>query len=458
MVKLSKWSPTAAGLTRSTADSHAGYVCHAHIVAHMEETILPPLQATGLLSLSDVKPTTEAVEGEATEAAKPAPVEHKAPVIENPDGVIHFLLCELLNYKDVEDKDATIQSTEKPAPESSTANVDATMVDIASSIAASTPTEAKDAKKPGKQEFKVEEHPIYIYRCFLLQCLTELLSCYNRTKIEFINFKRSAPPQPMTPSKPRSSVVNYLLTDLIPIGTLDHAETTALRKKMATSSWADSLLTALLNKTGERLVDRDRDPTDADDEPDLLFVRKFVLENILKAYKDASTSSESLDIKYARMLSLADLMNHIMQSKETSSVATDPSVSDRSTLQLRRIMFDKGFIAALTGSIADIDLNFPGAKRAVKHILRPLKTLTQTAIDLSDAGKITIAPGQGEEDEIASASSVSDLDEGREETPDLFRNSTLGMFEPGRDEDSSSESEDGKFNDALENAVPANSL
>lgn len=457
MVKLGKWSPTAADSPGRQQIVMQDMYVRTHR-AHMEETTLPPLPSTGLLSLSDVKPTTEAVETEAIEATKPAPVEHKAPVIENPDGVIHFLLCELLNYKDVEDKDATAQSTEKPAPESSIANVDATMTDIGSPITSPTLSEAKDPKKPGKQEFKVEEHPIYIYRCFLLQCLTELLSCYNRTKIEFINFKRSAPPQPMTPSKPRSSVLNYLLSDLIPIGTLDHAETTALRKKMATSSWADSLLTALLSKTGEQLVDRDRDPTDADDEPDLLFVRKFVLENILKAYKDASTSSEPLDIKYGRMLSLADLMNHIMQSKETPSLATDPSVSNRSTLQLRRIIFDKGFISALTGSIADIDLNFPGAKRAVKHILRPLKTLTQTAIDLSDAGKITITPGQGEEDEIASASSVSDQDEGREETPDLFRNSTLGMFEPGRDEDSSSESEDGKFNHALKFALPTNSL
>lgn len=444
MVKLGKWSSNAADSPGRQQIVMQDMYSRSNR-SHMEETTLPPLQATGLLTLGDVKPSTEAAEGESIESAKAAPVEYKAPVIENPDGVIHFLLCELLNYKDVEDKDAATQQTEKSAPESAPANADATMTDIASPTTASTPTEPKDSKKTGKQEFKVEEHPIYIYRCFLLQCLTELLSCYNRTKIEFINFKRSAPPQPMTPSKPRSSVVNYLLSDLIPIGTLDHAESTALRKKMATSSWADSLLTALLSKTGEQLVDRDRDPTDADDEPDLLFVRKFVLENILKAYKDASSSSEPLDIKYARMLSLADLMNHIMQSKETPPIATDPSVSNRSTLQLRRIMFDKGYIAALTGSIADIDLNFPGAKRAVKHILRPLKTLTQTAIDLSCAGKISIAPGQGDEDEIASASSVSDLDEGREETPDLFRNSTLGMFEPGRDEDSSSDSEDGEF-------------
>jgi E3 ubiquitin-protein ligase HUWE1 len=106
-------------------------------------------------------------------------------------------------------------------------------------------------------------------------------------------------------------------------------------------------------------------------------------------------------------------------------------------------MFEKGFISALTASIADIDLNFPGAKRAVKYILRPLKVLTTTAIYLSDLSLVSATPGQTEEDEIESATSVSDVEDGREETPDLFRNSTLGMFEPGREEDSSSDSEDG---------------
>ena len=228
--------------------------------------MLPPLQSTGLLSLTEVKPTTEAAETESTETAKQAQVDHKTPVVENPDGVIHFLLCELLNYKDVEDKDPAIQPAEQPAPESG--SMDTAMADAGSPP---KPADAKDTKKSSKQEFKAEEHPIYIYRCFLMQCLTELLSCYNRTKIEFINFKPSAPPQPMTPSKPRSSVVNYLLSDLIPIGTLEHAETTPLRKKMTTSSWADSVICALLCKTGEQIMDKDRDATDSEDEPDLLF-------------------------------------------------------------------------------------------------------------------------------------------------------------------------------------------
>lgn len=70
--------------------------------------------------------------------------------------------------------------------------------------------------------------------------------------------------------------------------------------------------------------------------------------------------------------------------------------------------------------------------------------MTNTAVLLSDLGLISATSGQGEDDEIESATSVSDVENEREETPDLFRNSTLGMFEPGRGDDSSSESEDGK--------------
>jgi E3 ubiquitin-protein ligase HUWE1 len=438
MVKYNRWSyQNPEGSSRSNALVLKG-------PKPTDDAVQPAVQGTEDLTIQDVKLSTEGLDSETPDASKTAPPEHKLPVLENPDGVIHFLLCELLNYKDVEDKDASsvASSTEKTV---TSTNGDVAMIDAPSSNAEpATSKDSKSSKTPNKQDFKAEDHPIYIYRCFLLQCLTELLSSYNRTKIEFINFKRSAPPQAMTPSKPRSSVVNYLLSDLIPLGTLDHAESISLRKKTATSSWADSVLAALLSKTGEQILDKDREPSDGEDEPDLLFVRKFVLENVLKAYKEASTSTEPLDIKYARMLSLADLMSHIMNGKENIGVI-DTSVANRSQSQLKRIMFEKGFIAALTASIADIDLNFPGAKRAVKYILRPLKVLTTTAVHLSDLSLISATPGQAEEDEIESATSVSEVEDEREETPDLFRNSTLGMFEPGRDEDSSSESEDGMF-------------
>jgi E3 ubiquitin-protein ligase HUWE1 len=158
----------------------------------------------------------------------------------------------------------------------------------------------------------------------------------------------------------------------------------------------------------------------------------------------------SFDDLFSRMFSkptkrLAVLMGHVMNGKEAIG-ATDTALANRSHQQLRRIMFEKGFVVAVTASIADIDLNYPGAKDTVRQILKPLRLLTETAIHLSGLGLVSGTQGQTEDDGIESATSVSDLEDEREETPDLFRNSTLGMFEPDREEpSSSSESEDGKL-------------
>jgi E3 ubiquitin-protein ligase HUWE1 len=377
-------------------------------------------------------------------------VEVKPPVVENPDGVIHYLLCELLSYKVVDGKEVPITkdgTKEAPKDGSSTGQADVEMANgDDASPASPPPVSTLEAKKVDKQEFKADQHPIYIYRCFILQCLTELLSCYNRTKIEFINFSRKALPQANTPSKPRSGVLNYLLNDLIPVGSLNHSEDMAFRKKYSTSNWAISVIVSLISKTGERGY-KTRDLAESEEESDLLYVRKFVLEHTLKAYKDASASSEALDAKYARMLNIADLFNRMLTGRPNSgggSVSADMLLS--SQRQLGKIMFEKNFISAFTNSLADIDLNFPGAKRAVKYILRPLKLLTQTAIDMSESSIISTTPGQIEDEtEISTASSsVSDVGDIREETPDLFRNSTLGLFEPGREDETDTESSDGR--------------
>lgn len=377
---------------------------------------------------------------------KPKTAEIKAPVLEHPSGVIHYLLQELLCYKEVEDKehplpakDATEEVPSTPAVDSSTTN--------GSSTAPSTPAttvEANESKKAEKPEFKAEQHPIYIYRCFILQCLAELLHCYNRTKIEFINFSRKADPKAVTPAKPRSGVLNYLLNEVIPVGTLNHDESISHRKKSSTSNWAMSAIVSLCLRTNEHGYEKKRGSIDEEDESDLLFVRKFVLEHALKAFKDANTSEESLDIKYSRLLCIADLFFRMLLGKLVQSVPTHPSeLTTGSQKALAKLMFEKNFISALTASIADIDLNFPGSKRAVKYILRPLKLLTSTAIVLSETSNISGTPGQTDDDEISTATSVSEDDGEREETPDLFRNSTLGMFEPGREEESSSESSEG---------------
>ncbi|KAI9708647.1 MAG: hypothetical protein M1820_003865 [Bogoriella megaspora] len=381
------------------------------------------------------------------EEDRPKTADMKAPLVENPDGVIHYLLCELLSYKDVEEREPATTDSSKSNGE----DVDMTGSDNtgpSSSTSTPAPTDLS-AKKANKTDFKADDHPIYIYRCFILHCLSELLGSYNRTKVEFINFSRKSDPQTMTPSKPRSGVLNYLLNALVPTGSITHSETTAYKKSFSTSSWAISVVVSLCAKTGEHLFGRD--PQDVQDESELVFVRKFVLEHALKSYRDAQASDEPLDMKYSRLLNLAEIFNRMLTGEANVGKSTFPyQAATASQKQLGRIMYEKNFISALTSSISEIDLNFPSSRRAIKYILRPLKLLTQKAYDLSMTSEISSSPAQTtDEDEISSASSVTDPDDIREETPDLFRNSTLGLMRSGghaesggSDEDSEDEGDD----------------
>ena len=397
-----------------------------------------PAEARESVETATVGVTFEDTKARATDA--------KAPVVEHPDGVIHFLLSQLLSYRDVEDKDTSTTPVDRPVTSPTDTADEVEMGDVSS--VSTTQPDARVTDKVDKASFAGEDHPIFIYRCFILQCLTELLHSYNRTKIEFINFSRKSDPLAMTPSKPRSGVLNYLLNSLIPLDTIEVEESIEFKKRSVTSEWAMKVIIALCSKTGEQglVMGRERYTNyprveDNDSEPDLTFVRRFVLEHGLKAFKDANSSNEPLPTRYGRMLCLANLF-HQMLSKPLGNEGAAGS-NNTSHKTLAKMMFEKNFISVLTSSLADIDLKFPGAKRVVKYILKPLKELTDTAVNLSlnSSTPVSSALGQSEEADISSASSVSELDDDREETPDLFRNSALGMLDPNRQEESSSESE-----------------
>jgi E3 ubiquitin-protein ligase HUWE1 len=392
-------------------------------------------------SAAEASSTAEDKEKEKDKAA-----EMKPPVVENPDGVIHYLLSELLSYKDVDDKETpTAESTEQPAQDQAElpTDIEMSMDEPTPSVTSSADAQTSRAPKKGeKPSFDAKDHPIYIYRCFLLQCLTELLGSYTRAKVEFINFSRKADPLASTPSKPRSGILNYMLNALVPLGTMEHDESLAFKKRNITSSWTMQALVALCTKTYELPGRRRNEPKPTEeDEPEVAFVRRFVLEHALRSFKEANASTEPLDVKYSKLMSLADLFDKMLSGYSFSQDAGFPN----SARQIAKAMFEKHFIPALTASVAEIDLNFPSSKRVIKYILRPINKLTQTAVMLSDNGEIsTASSGETEDDEISSATSVSDMEDEREETPDLFRHSTLGMLEPRHEEETSSEESEGE--------------
>ncbi|OQV02758.1 hypothetical protein CLAIMM_07901 [Cladophialophora immunda] len=457
IVKLSSWQPHAGGVAALALKQNE----EPKPIDQGEEGVQTQTSEESRTDATQPTASVETPQDHVEESNKGKAPELKPPVVEHPDGVIHFILSELLNYKDVEDK-------ESPAEPSGTSTVNGTSnPNQQTATAGSSERPVIDGAQPKseKAKFKPEEHPIFSYRCFLMYNLTELLHSYNRTKIEFINFSRKADPMAVTPSKPRSGILNYFLNGLIPSCYVDKEDSLQFKKKLLTSDWAIRVIVALCSKTGEAgmTVSAQRYSTqpqveDVDDEPDLTFVRRFVLEHAIKAYKDAISSNESLQMKYSRLLCLSDMFNRLL----TKPVVPEGSAGSQNTSYkvLSRMMFEKNLISVLTSSLTEIDLAYPGSKRVIKFILRPLQELTTLAIQLSVTSPdlLNSVVGNMSEDVISSASSVSDIDEEREETPDLFRNSALGLLDPNRDpgSDSATDEEDedeGMYDDAYEDEM-----
>lgn len=359
---------------------------------------------------------------EASKETKEPKPELKTPTIDKPDGVIHFLVSELLALK---------ESEEPPLPKPTEGEKEGEAAKAAAAASGSSHFLFPQPKSE-KPELKTANNPVFVYRIFLLQCLTEILASYNKSKIEFINFSRKAKPtEPFTPSKPRSSVLNYLIYDLVPVGTVQHSDDPATKKKATVSIWAIAVIVALTTQTSES-------PTEGE-KSDLLFIRKFVLEALLKAFKDATAMTEALDHRYSRLLGLSDIFSRMLTTGRQSSAN---SFQNESNKQLAKIMLEKNFIGALNLALAEMDLNFPHVRRAIKYILKPLLELSRTALSLGEISSLEPTTlGGAEEDEISTASSVSD-DDDREETPDLYRHSALGMFEGDIQEDEESYDED----------------
>jgi len=327
-----------------------------------------------------------------------------------------------------------------------------------------SPTKAQDATDsaidvrtdgmgPSDSTDAMEGHDAQIYSCFLMQCLTELLFSYESCKVAFLSYspkKRTQTPAKDNGTKYRTATLHFLLSEFVSYGTINSQIDSISRDRHLLCNWAMSVIVALC-------VDSSSGSEVKDVSHDLVSVRKFVLEAISRAIKDLSLS-ESLDSRYGRLFALSDLCHRLLTVRFTA-VTRKPH--DETPTHIAKVMLEKNFVSTLTNALAEVDLNYPNVRSLVAMILRPLEHLTKIAIKMSrasDKGKDTT---EGKVDNTGSlASDEDDNDDGaeaadndREETPDLYRNSSLGMYggemedvhytpEDEMDEDEEDEDED----------------
>jgi E3 ubiquitin-protein ligase HUWE1 len=264
------------------------------------------------------------------------------------EAVVHFLVGELVEF--VRSNSRQSEGVSNPESTSPDASAEGSLGQPEKQPAG----EAQDSK------------PDHYYTGFLMQSLTELMFSYDACKTAFLSYspsKRSGISS-KDAAKGRQGALNFVLSDLVSFRTIDPDPNNDARNKVPLCNWAMSLIVALC-------VDTSSSQPIKDVSPELVTVRKTVLEAVSRAIKDPC-QSESLDARYGRLLALADLCYRLL------TVRFNPGLRkphEETPTHIAKIMLEKNFVSTLTNALAEVDLNYPNVRVVVAAMLKPLELL-----------------------------------------------------------------------------------
>jgi E3 ubiquitin-protein ligase HUWE1 len=211
----------------------------------------------------------------------------------------------------------------------------------------------------------------YQYACFLMQCLTELIFSYDACKVAFLSFapkKKNQTPSKESTSKFRSVTLQFLFNDVINPGTINPASSDSNRSHLSLCHWAMLVVVSLC-------VDTSTSPHEPKDiSPELVAVRKFVLETLSRSLKEIP-SIENLEVRYGKLMAFSDLCHRLLTVRFNHPNTNNRKHQDEIPTHIAKIMLEKNFVSTLTSALSDVDLNYPHIRTLVDFILRPLQYL-----------------------------------------------------------------------------------
>lgn len=312
----------------------------------------------------------------------------------NPAGLMHFLLSELMQ--------------------------------VSKEDWVSTPESAETKKKPEQPKKKKEpnfealmKNPKFGYLCFLLQTITELLGSYKAAKLEFITYSKKDVALEGQ-NKPRSTSLNFFIHQLIPSHLLTDIAEIEYQRRDAVSSLSKLSLLALVSTA---VLEDDKEPDPKKEDPDMAVVRNFLVSIISKILKESLPGSGDIAHTYSKIHDVFDLCACLLSSKFRELCF--PLLNKNAT-KADQYYIASAFIATqlpnqIASVIANLDLNFPDVSKVSKVGLKPLSSLAKIKSSNAELFEAN-APNEKDDEDIED-------DEEKDETPDLFRNSTLGMYD-----------------------------
>ncbi|KAJ3180597.1 hypothetical protein HDU85_004001 [Gaertneriomyces sp. JEL0708] len=300
------------------------------------------------------------------------------------------------------------------------------------------------SEQPAINAEEVSKQRVHLRRCFLLQCLAELVVSYPTCKLDVISISPRRPAKGIPhkgASAVRSPFLSYLVHDLLPLGSIatmtpaNDQSDGDLQRKTIESNWVASVITALCLSATKDLADEKQQF------PELVNVRRCVLDVIGRNMRDAvGQCDETTSTRYARFMVLSDICQKILTARgpAVGGAIRATTAEDEIHTQLARAMLEKNYVSILTQMLGEIDIHHPESKTLLGAVLGPLESLTKIAIQLGKAHENRGSDTKLESDTslaIDTANFEENPSEGNAELSDLYRNSALGMFNAPTSED-----------------------
>lgn len=302
----------------------------------------------------------------------------------------------------------------------------------------------EEANKRNGTEYTPACAESYSYALLLLAVMTELVGSYISAKKAFMAAVRKHMLYGVGKGK---SGLAAILTDVISCVSLSDVQNKAAnainpasQRRLTLSSWAISLIVALCSNLSIT--------SDIKDLPeDLVTVRKAVLDGISKALKDSTSPTLDLGSRYGRLWALGELIYRLLTARP-AIVPKMGQPSDDSGLHLAKTMLEKNFVSTMTSAVSEVDLNYPDVRNVLFSLLKALEHLTKISnkwgkSDNKKGGESEHAEESEEDSEETSDDSDMDMSDEDEGTPDLYRNSALGIIGGDIDVDDEDDDMDG---------------
>lgn len=244
------------------------------------------------------------------------------------------------------------------------------------------------------------ENKNFTYACFLLQILIELLGSYMQCKLEFITFSKKG-----TDVKPRSTALNVLIHQLIPTHLLTSTQGIENNRRKSISSLAKLAILALMSTP---IMEKT---------PDMVFIRKFCTDLIIKAMKETSGSPQE---KCSKLVDVFDLLGSLLSNKfrQVTGPLLNKSTTKNDAMLIVKCFFDCQMAGHITNILHGLDLNIPEVSKVIKSAVYALNLI----------GKLKSEHQEQIEGVHDTEEELPEMDD-HDDAPNLFKNSTLGMYD-----------------------------